>query len=83
MIDENILDTKPSLAPDLQPPNTIEDQIVDEGMEAEIHDLMMKEDYVPFCFEAFQFIRHNLCNISKEEDEQPEGCQTILMDTSQ
>lgn len=53
MIDEIILDTKPSLAPYLQPPNTIEDQIIDEGMEAEIHDLMMQEDSVPFCFKAF------------------------------
>ena len=67
MIDEIILDTKPSLAPDLQPPNTIEDQIIDEGVEAGIHDLMMQEDFVPFCFEEFQFIRQNLRNISKEK----------------
>ena len=57
VIDEIILDTKPSLTLDLQPPNVIEDQIVDEGMESEIHDLMMQEDSVPFCFKAFQFIR--------------------------
>ena len=41
------------IASDLQPPNTIEGHITDEGVEAEIHDLMMQEDSVPFCFEAF------------------------------
>ena len=60
MIDEIILDTKPSLAPYLQPPNGNEGQIADESMEAKIHDLMMQEDSVPFCFEAFQFIKQNL-----------------------
>ena len=52
-------------------------------MEPEIHDLMMQEDSVPFCFEAFQFIKQNLRNISKEKDEQSVGCHTISMDTSQ
>ena len=80
--DEIILHTKFSLAPDLQPPNAIEGRITDEGVEAEIHDLMMQEDSVPFCFEAFQFIRQNLRNISQEKDEQPVGCQTVSMDTS-
>jgi len=32
--DEIISDTKPSLAPDLQPPNEIEVQIIEEGVEA-------------------------------------------------
>ena len=82
-IDVIILDTRPSLAPDLQPPNGIEGQIADESVEDEIHDLMMQEDFVPFCFEAFQFIRQNLRNISQEKDEQPVGCHTVSMDTSQ
>ena len=51
-------------------------------MVAEIHDLMMQEDSVPFCFEAFQFIRQNLRNISKENDEQLVKCHIVLMDTS-
>lgn len=79
MIDEIILDTEL----DLQPPNTIQGQITDEGEAAEIHDLMMQEDSVPLCYEAFQFIGHNLCNISKEKDEQPIGCHTVSIDTSQ
>ena len=41
----------------LQPPKEIEVQITDEVVEAEIHGLMMQEDFVPFCFEAFQFIK--------------------------
>ena len=41
MTDEIILDTKPSLAQDLQPLNVIEGQIIDEGLEAETYDLMM------------------------------------------
>jgi len=49
MIDEIILDTEP----DLQPPNTIQGQITDEGEAAEIHNLMMQENYVPLCYEAF------------------------------
>ena len=52
-------------------------------MEVEIHDLMMQEDSVPFCFEAFQFIKQNLHNISKEKDEQLGGCHTVSMNTSQ
>ena len=52
--DKIISDTKPSLAPYLQPPNGMEGQITDGGVEAEIHDLMMQEDFVPFCFKAFQ-----------------------------
>ena len=44
------------VASDLQPPNEIEGHIIDEGVEDEIHDLM-QEDSIPFCFEAFQFIR--------------------------
>ena len=69
MTGEIISDTKPSLAPDLQPPNTIEGEIIDERLEAETYDLMMQEDSVPFCFEAFQFIKQNLRNISKGKDE--------------
>ena len=64
------------VASDLQPPNELEGQITDEGMAAEIHDLMMQEDSMPFCFEAFQFIRQNLRKISQEKDEQLEGCHT-------
>ena len=82
MIDEIILDIKPSLALDLQPRNTVEGQITDEGVAAEINDLMMQEDFVPFYFEAFHFIRLNLRNISKEKYEQPVGCHIVLMDTS-
>ena len=41
------------VASDLQPPNEIEGQITDEVVEDEIHDLMMQEDSIPFCFEAF------------------------------
>lgn len=78
-----ILNTKPSLTPDLQPPNTIEGQIIDEGVAAEIHDLMMQEDSVPFCFEAFQFIKHNLHNISKEKHDQLVGCHIVSIDTTQ
>lgn len=52
-------------------------------MEGEIHDLMMQKDSVPFCFKAFQFIRQNLHNISKERDEQPVRYYTVLMDTLQ
>lgn len=58
-----------------------EGQITDEGVVAEIHDLIMQEDFVTFCFEAFQFIRQNPRNISKEKDEQPVGCHTVFMDT--
>ena len=79
MIDEIILDTEP----DLQPPHTIQGQITDEGEATEIHDSMMQEDFVPLCYEAFQFIRQNLHNISKEKDEQPIGCHTVSIDTSQ
>ena len=57
--------------------------VEDEGVVAEIHDLMMQEDYVPFCFEAFQFIRQNLRNISQEKEEQPVGCHTVSRDTVQ
>ena len=52
-------------------------------MKAEIHDLMMQEDSVPFCFEEFQFIKQNLRNISQEKDEKPVGCHTVSMYTSQ
>jgi len=79
MIDEIILD----MEPDLQPPHTIQGQITDEGKAAEIHDLMMQEDSVPLCYEEFQFIRQNLRNISKEKDEQPIGCHTVSINTSQ
>ena len=71
------------IASDLQPPNEIEGQITDEVVEDEIHDLMMQEDSVPFCFEAFHFIKQNLRNISQEKEEQPVGCLKISMDTSQ
>ena len=67
----------------MQPPNEIEGQITDEGVEDEIHDLMMQEDSIPFCFEAFQFIRQNLRKIYQEKDEQLEGCQTFSMDMLQ
>lgn len=50
-------------------------------MEDEIHDVMMQEDSIPFCFKTFQFIRQNLHTISQENDEQLEGCHTFLMDT--
>ena len=79
MIDEIILDTEPNV----QPPNTIQGLITDEGEAAKIHDLMMQEDSVPSCYEAFQFIRKNLRNISKEKDEQPIGCHIVSTDTSQ
>ena len=79
MIDEIILDTKP----DLQPPNTIQGPITNEGEAAKMHDLMMQEDFVPLRYEAFQFLRKNLHNISKEKDEQPIGCHTVSIDTSQ
>lgn len=79
MIDEIILDTEP----DLQPPHTIQGQITDEGEVAEIHDLMMQEDYVPLCYEEFQFIRQNIHNISKGKDEHLIGCHTVSIDTSQ
>lgn len=52
------------VASDLQPPNEIEGKITDEAVEDEIHDLMMQEDSIPFCFETFQFIRQNLHEIS-------------------
>jgi len=71
------------VASDLQPPNEIEGQITDEGIAAEIHDVMMQEDSIPFCFEAFQFIRQNFHIISQEKDEQLEGCHTFSMDTLQ
>lgn len=77
-IDEVILDTEP----DLQPLNTIQGQITDEGEVAEIHDLMMQEDFVPLCYEAFELIRKNFRNISKEKDEPPVGCHTVSIDTS-
>jgi len=70
-------------ASDLQPPNETEGQITDEVVEDEIHDLMMQEDSIPFCFETFQFIRQNLRKISQEKDEQLEGCHTFSMDTFQ
>ena len=54
------------VASDLQPPNEIEGQIIDEGVAAEIPDLMMQEDSIPFCFQAFQFIMQNFHIISKE-----------------
>ena len=60
-----------------------EGQITDEGVAVEIHDLMMQEDFVPFCFEEFQFMRQNFRTISKEKDEQPVGCHTVSMDTLQ
>ena len=65
MIDEIFCDIKSSLAPDLQPPNTIEGQITDKGLEAETYDRMMQDDSVPLCFEAFQFLNQNFHNISK------------------
>lgn len=83
MIKEIILDIKPFLAPDFQPPSTIEGQITDEGAVAEIHDLMMQEDSISFCFKVFQFIKQSLRNVSKEKDEQPIGCYTVSIDTLQ
>ena len=77
----NILEQPVAL--DLQPPNEIEGQIIDEAVEDEKHDLMIPEDSIPFCFEAFQFIRQNLHKISQEKDEQLEGCHTFSMDTLQ
>lgn len=65
------------VASDLQSPNEIVGQIIDEGVAAEIHDLMMQEDSIPFCFEAFQFIRQN----SQEQDEQHVGNHVITMET--
>ena len=44
---------------------------------------MIQEDSIPFCFEAFQFIRQNSHKISQEKDEQLEGCHTFSMDTLQ
>ncbi len=70
MIDEIILD----IEPDLQPPNTIQGQITDEGEAAEIHYLMMQEDSIPLCYEAFQFIRQNLRNIPKGKDDSSVNC---------
>ena len=78
--DEIIYDIKPSPAPDLQPPNAIEGQIIDEGLEAETYDLMMQEDSLPLCFEAFQFVKKNFRNISKRKVEQSVECHA---DTSQ
>ena len=66
-----------------QPPNEIEGQIIDEGVEDEIHDLMMQENSIPFCFEAFHFIRQNLRKISQGKDEQLVGCHTVSRDTVQ
>jgi len=43
-----------------------ESQIIDEVVEDEIHDVMMQEDSIPFCFEAFQFIRQNFHIVPKE-----------------
>jgi len=63
------------VASGLQPPNEIEGQITDEAVEDEIHDVMMQEDSIPFCFETFQFIRQNLRTISQEKDEQ--SCQVF------
>ena len=71
------------VASDLQPSNAIEGQITDEGVVAEIYELMMQENSVPFCFEAFQFLKQNPRNISKVKDEQPVGCHTVSMDTLQ
>ena len=55
MVEEIIWNIESSLSLDLQPPSSIEFQIADEGFEVETRDQMMQDDYVPLCFEAFQF----------------------------
>jgi len=56
---------------DLQPPNAIDCQVADEDSEARTYDQMMQDDFVPFCFEPFQFLKGNMHNISSIKDEQP------------
>ena len=53
LVEKIICDIESSLAPDLFPPNAIECQVADEGLEAETYDQMMQDDSVPLCFEAF------------------------------
>ena len=61
--------------PDLQPPNAIDCQVLDEDLEAEPYDQMMQDVSVPFYFESFQFLKGNLHSISLNE--QPVGNHVI------
>ena len=86
MVEEIICDVESSLALDLQPPDSIEFQIANEGLEVETYDQMMQDDFVPLCFESFQFLKNNFHNISKGKDEQSVECHAVLlksMDTLQ
>lgn len=71
MVEEIICHVESSLALDLQPPSSIEFQNADDGLEAETCDQMMQDDYVPLCFEEFQFLKEKFHSISKEKDEKP------------
>ena len=57
LVEEIFCDIEASLALDLQPPSSIEFQITYEGLEAETYDQMMQDDFVPLCFETFQFLK--------------------------
>lgn len=86
MVEEIVCDIESSLAPDLQPQNSIECQVADEGLEIETYDQTMQDDSVPLCFEAFQFLKQNFHNISKEKDGQAIECHAVSlkpMDTFQ
>ena len=39
--------------PELQPPNAIDCQVANDGMEANTYDQMIQEGSLPFCFESF------------------------------
>lgn len=71
ILEEIICSLESSLALDLQPPNSIDFQIVDEDLEAETCDQMMQDDSIQLCFEEFQFLKENFHNISNEKDEDP------------
>lgn len=52
---------------DLQPLNSIECQVVDEDFDVGTYDQIMQDDYVPLCFESFQFLKGISHSISSNE----------------
>ena len=49
-------------------------------MKFETYDKMMKDNFVPICFEAFHFLKENFHNVSKAKDEQLVESHTVSLE---
>ena len=66
-VEDAIVDMEVVLNPELQPLTYFDFQIPDERLKPETNYELIQSNYVPLCFNSFQFLKKNLEYMLKDE----------------